>query len=402
MSDFDWTSGNRLSLLENGESYFPSVFEGIRQAQREILIETYILFDDPVGQQLRDLLIEAASRGVQVDLTIDGYGSIDLPDAFVQTLVEAGVRVHVFGPTTPLVGRQMSLFRRLHRKLVAIDGFVAWIGGINFSQEHLREHGPKSKQDYAVRVEGPAAEEIAGFCRDQIGVSARGRRSLRGLLRWLPRTWARPGSQAQTLLVTRDNHNRRTAVEAMYRIGLRDATHDVTIMNAYFFPGFRFLRAMKRAVQRGVRVRLILQGEPDKDYVRFAASTLYDYLLAVGVEIWEYRERPCHAKVAAMDDQWATVGSSNLDPFSLSLNLEANLFIRDKAFCQPLRQNLQQLIEQHCVRVTREDVLRQGPLRHLWRWFAYHLLRHFPRIASWIPARRSALTQVDTTHSQSN
>ena len=400
MSEFNWTHGNELELLENGEGFFPSVFEGIRRARREVLIETYILFDDPIGRELREHLVAAAGCGVSVDLTIDGYGSIDLDKSFVAQMVEAGVRVHVFGPVTPLVGRQTSLFRRLHRKLVAVDGQVAWIGGINFSEEHTRDFGEKSKQDYAVRVEGPAAEDIARFCREQIGAPDLGRRSLRGFFRRLPRGWGDPDEQAQALLVTRDNHNHRTAVEAMYRIGLRNAERDVTMMNAYFFPGYRFLRAMRRAVARGVRVRLILQGHPDKAYVRFAASTLHDYLLKIGVEVWEYMERPSHAKVAVMDDQWATVGSSNLDPFSLSLNLEANLMIRDRKFCGALRENLEDLLAQHCRRVTRDSVRKRGPVRHLWRWLAYHLLRHFPRMASWIPVRRDPIQSVELSERQ--
>lgn len=394
MSERRWTHGNRLELLENGEAFFPSVFEGIRAAQREVLIETYIWFDDRVGRELQGHLIDAARRGVTVHVTVDGYGSMDLPEAFVRELAEAGVHFHVFGPVTPIVGRQTSLFRRLHRKLVAIDGQVAWIGGINYSDEQTRAFGAKSKQDYAVRVEGPAAVDIHAFCRAALGSPSGGRRSLRGLLRWLPREWARPSAGAQALLVARDNHDRRTAIEAMYRLGLRNAERDILIMNAYFFPGYRFLRAMRQAVERGVRVRLILQGEPDKAYVRFAAETLHDHLLKIGVEIWEYMERPSHAKVAVMGDEWATVGSSNLDPFSLSLNLEANLFIRDRDFAGALRDNLEGLIAEHCRQVTREDVVRRGPLRHLWRWVAYHLLRHFPRMANLIPVRQERLHTV--------
>ena len=183
----------------------------------------------------------------------------------------------------------------------------------------------------------------------------------------------------------------------MYRLGLKNATEEVTLMNAYFFPGYRFLRAMKRAVKRGVRVRLILQGEPDKDYVKFAGSTLYDHLLRIGVEVWEYMERPTHAKVAVMDDDWATVGSSNLDPFSLSLNLEANVFVRDADFTAELRDSINTLMDEHGRRVTRDEVKRRSPIWHLWRWLGYHLLRHFPKMARIIPVRRDRLTTVEST-----
>lgn len=396
MSERQWTQGNELTLLENGEAFFPAVFEAIEAARDYVMLETFIWFDDEVGRALRTALIDAAGRGVKVDITVDGYGSAELGRDFVDGLTDAGVRLHVFAPLPPMLGYQINLFRRLHRKLVVVDGEVAFVGGINYSGEHLRSFGAKSKQDYAVKIRGPAVADIDRFCCDAIGDAPKGRRSLRGLLRRLPRGWNRPEAGAQVLFVARDDHNHRSAIEAMYRLGLRKARRDIILLNAYFFPGYRFLRAMRQAVERGARVRLILQGEPDKDYVKFAGSTLYDYLLKIGVEVWEYMERPAHAKVAVMDDEWATVGSSNLDPFSLSLNLEANVFVQDAAFAAELRGRLEHLLEEHCRRVTREDVQRRGPLWHLWRWVAYHLLRHFPRLAQLVPLRneREQVTRV--------
>lgn len=395
MSDRAWTRGNRLVLLENGEEFYPKVFDDIAAAKTEVIIETFIWFDDGVGLQLREALIAAARRGVEVDVTVDGYGSASLDKPFVSKLTDAGVRLHVFGPLPPMLGVQANLFRRLHRKLVVIDRRIAYVGGINYSDEHLREFGEKSKQDFAVRAAGPVVDDIHRFCRSALGTAGhQGRRTLRGLLRRLPPHWVRPRHAAQVLFVTRDNHDHRTAIEAMYRLGLRNARHDIIIMNAYFFPGYRFLRAMRQAVQRGVRVRLVLQGQPDMNYVKFAAGTLYDHLLNIGVEIYEFMERPSHAKVAVMDDTWATVGSSNLDPFSLSLNLEANLFIQDADFTASLRTRLDALIAAHGRRVSREDVQRRHPIWHLWRWVGYHLLRHFPRWAGLIPVRAPRIATI--------
>ncbi len=396
MSSRDWRHGNDLELLENGEAFFPRVFDDIAAAKHEVIIETFIWFDDRVGRALRDVLVDAAARGVKVDITVDGYGSAPLAKDFVASLTEAGIRLHVFGPLPPILGVQANLFRRLHRKLVVVDQRVAYVGGINYSDEHMRYYGDKSKQDYATRVVGPVVSDIHRFCREAIGhPRPEGHRNLRGLLRWLPSKWSNPEPEAQVLFVTRDNHNHRTAIEAMYRMGLRSAQRDIILMNAYFFPGYRFLRAMRQAVERGVRVRLVLQGEPDKAYVKFAASTLYDHLLNIGVEVWEFMERPSHAKVAVMDEAWATVGSSNLDPFSLSLNLEANLFIRDKGFAGTLRQSIEALLADRCEQVTRDQVQRRHPIWHLWRWVGYHLLRHYPKLANLVPVKSSRLTTID-------
>src|SRR6185436_16394670 len=192
------------------------------------------------------------------------------------------------------------------------------------------------------------------------------------------------------MFVARDNHNQRDAIERQYRAAIHAARRDVVIANAYFFPGYRLLRAMRRAVQRGVRVRLVLQGQPDMKIVKHAAQLLHGQLLRAGVEIYEYCKRPLHAKVALVDDEWATVGSSNLDPLSLSLNLEANVIVRHAGFNADLRHNLQRLMQEECRKVELEA---GGARVHSgWRMLAgtlvFHVLRHFPRWAQSLPPHR--------------
>ena len=150
-----WVPGNKVELLENGEQYYPAVFDAIAQAEREVLIETFILFEDKVGLELQRVLIEAARRGVSVDLTVDGWGSPDLSDAYVAALAEAGVRLRAFDPQPKILGLRLHVFRRMHRKIVVVDGRMAFVGGINFSADHLGDFGPEAKQDYSVRIEGP-------------------------------------------------------------------------------------------------------------------------------------------------------------------------------------------------------------------------------------------------------
>ncbi|MNH00883.1 putative cardiolipin synthase YbhO [compost metagenome] len=164
--------------------------------------------------------------------------------------------------------------------------------------------------------------------------------------------------------------------------------------NAYFFPGYRLMRELRNASRRGVEVRLILQGQPDMRWVRALSRLLYNYLLRDGVVIHEYCQRPLHGKVALVDDQWATVGSSNLDPLSLSFNLEANLFIRDRAFNQQLNQHLQALAREQCKPVTLERMVRGYWWRAPLIFACFHVIRHFPRIAGWFPAHRQRLRSL--------
>jgi cardiolipin synthase A/B len=393
-----WVTGNQFSLLENGEAFFPRVFHCIASARREVVLETFILFEDKVGLALHAALLQAAARGVQIDMTIDGYGSPDLSPEFISSLTRAGVRVHVFDPGPRLWGWRTNMFRRLHRKIVVVDGQRAFVGGINYSADHLADYGPEAKQDYAVEIEGPIVVLIHEFVHKALAagqVSAP--HSLAGPLRErlsdraraLTHGWSAPpapAGDAAAIFATRDNRKHTTDIERHYRIAIRAARRRVVIANAYFFPGYRLLKEMRKAARRGVDVRLILQGEPDMAIVKIAANMLYHYLLSAGVHIFEYRDRPLHGKVAVSDDEWATVGSSNLDPLSLSLNLEANVIIKDRAFNQHLSERLEHLMQHSCIQIGHGDLAEPNWWRVVRSFFVFHLLSRYPAWAGWLPA----------------
>lgn len=397
-----WVEGNDIRLLENGEEFFPCVLERIGSARREIVLETFILFEDAVGLRLHEALLAAARRGAQIDVTIDGFGSPDLSDQFIDSLLEAGVRIHVFDPGKRLFGQRMNMLRRMHRKIVVIDGQVAFVGGINFSADHMIEHGPLAKQDYAVEIRGPLVAEIQRFTHAALAQGQRYQRR-RHWLRWRRRLRVHPddlpkAGSASAMLVVRDNGEHMSDIERHYRIAIRAARKRIVIANAYFFPGYLFIRDLRRAARRGVDVRLILQGEPDMPIVKVAAGMLYHHLLAAGVRIYEYCERPLHGKVALMDDEWATVGSSNLDPLSLALNLEANVIIRDRAFNRSLDENLQRIMQSSCKLVTAEGVgeLKGWPMVR--SFLAYHFTRRYPGWALWLPRHVPRLLPARDEH----
>lgn len=376
-----WRDGNAVRLLENGDEFFPRAFEAIAHARHEILIETFILFEDKVGLELHRHLVDAARRGVRIDLTVDGWGSPSFSHEFVRTLLEAGVRFHVFDPHRQPFGLRLHLFRRLHRKLLVVDGCIAFIGGINYSADHLIDYGPEALQDYSVELRGPIVENIRAFALAQVAP-------------WPPDSAreaavsappARPGD-ARVMFATRDNAHCRTDIENHYRRAIRAARREVVIANAYFFPSHRLLSEVRRAARRGVSVTLILAARSDQRIATFGARVLYKHLIGAGVQIHEFGLRLFHGKVALIDDDWATVGSSNLDPLSLSLNLEANVFIRDAGFNRDMRERLMALRDAHCRRIDADAL----PHSALWQAaagpIAYHVLRRFPRWAGLLPA----------------
>lgn len=391
-----WISGNKFSLLENGEQFFPRVFDAVSQAQREVLLETFILYEDKVGKALHAALLAAARRGVQVDLTIDAFGSPDLSDEFMASLTAAGVRMHVVDPA-PRWFRHFNYFRRMHRKLIVVDGSRAFVGGINFSADHLSDFGPQAKQDYAVEAQGPVVADIHAFMRAAIAQDKSESRWFRQRLAPPRRKLMPAAGTADALFVWRDNLDHKNDIERQYRLAIRLARQRVMIANAYFFPGYAFIRDLRKAARRGVEVSLILQGNPDMPIVQTAAAMLYHHLLHGGVRIYEYCERPLHGKVALVDDEWATVGSSNLDPFSLSFNLEANVMVRDRAFNRVLSDHLQSLMTRGCTRVRAGELNESALWRKIRSFFLFHLLRRYPSWAGRLPAHAPVLASPQAT-----
>lgn len=386
-----WVPGNQFDLLENGEDFFPRVFKAIARARREVMLETFILFDDKIGQELHAALLAAATRGVQVHVLVDGFGSPDLSDRFVGALVEAGVHFRIFDPGKRVLGQRLNLLRRMHRKIVVVDGEHGFIGGINYSADHVADFGPEAKQDYAVEVRGPIVAQMHQYTHEAVLSPAERRRSR---AKAVPARGLPYAGTAHAIFVTRDNHDHTNDIERHYRIALRSARKRVVIANAYFFPGYRFIREMRRAARRGVDVRLILQGQPDMPIVKTAAGLLYDHLLRAGVRIYEYCERPLHGKVALVDDEWSTVGSSNLDPLSLSLNLEANLIIRDRAFNATLHERMAHLMDHCCKQVEPSPKGAWEGLRLVRSYCVFHLMRWFPAWAGWLPRHEPTISLV--------
>jgi cardiolipin synthase len=378
--------GNAVELLRNGETFFPALIAAIGTATRHVVLETYIYADDAVGQRVTEALVAAAQRGVDVRLVVDGFGAGDMPEALQQRLLAGGVKLEIYRPLRGFKLARRHL-RRLHRKMAVIDDSVAFVGGINIIDDH--NHGPFEganlgpRYDFAVQVSGPLVDGIALSAerlwwrlslRDMHGAERAAAVADYPLATDLPpRAEAAGGVRAALLL--RDNLRNRRTIEREYLRALGAARHDVILANAYFLPGHKMRRALLACRARGVRVRLLLQGRVEYRLQHYATHALYASLLEAGVEIYEYAESFLHAKVGVVDEAWATVGSSNMDPFSLLLAREANVAVYDAAFAAELRTALEFAIAHRSVRVMPEVHARRSPLHRLANWAAYMLLR---------------------------
>ncbi len=375
--------GHEVRLLQGSAELFPALVAAIAGAQREVRLETYIF--DFTGQsvEVAQALEQAAGRGVSVKVVVDGFGTGPMPPQWRERFTRAGVRWRVYAPLGWLGMLWLGSWRRLHRKLCVVDGQVAFCGGINVLDDlHDPSYGRLSapRLDFSVRVTGPLVAEVEAsmgrlWLRIQAVHDIR-RAQLADALYSLRASkvgrvkFKRPAgepdapqrAQVRAALVLRDNLRNRTRIERAYRRAIGRAHEEIIIANAYFAPGRKMRKALVSAAQRGVKVRLLLQGRYEYFMQFYAARPIYGALLRAGVEIHEYSPSFLHAKVAVIDGRWATVGSSNLDPLSLLLAREANVVVEDVAFAALLRTRLMQAIRQEGHEMS-ADEYRNRPLR---------------------------------------
>jgi cardiolipin synthase len=384
--------GHELGLLQGGDALFPAMSEAIDHAAHDVWIASYIVHTDAASEAIVQALLRADRRGVRVRVVVDGFGAREALPWWRGRLQGSRVALAVFRP----IDRwwhwlQPGQLRRLHQKLCVVDEAVAFVGGINLLDDRwdLR-HGalPTPRLDFAVRVTGPIVSDVHRTVRrlwtrawlgadfgDELRALLTAPEPLHRARQWIDARWRDwQGARAEALawrrsrrealadlrpvraaFVRRDNLVQRHAIEREYLHALREAQQAIDLICPYFYPSARLLRALHRAAGRGVRIRLLLQGQFDYRLAEMAARALYADLLARGVRVFEYRAAFLHAKVAQVDGRWATVGSSNLDPTSLVLNLEANVVVWDEAVAAQVRQAFEAALE------GAEEVLAERP-----------------------------------------
>jgi cardiolipin synthase len=371
-----YTAGNSVTLLRNGAEYFPVLLEAVALAEREIWLETYIFADDETGRRVADALIGASRRGVDVRVLVDGWGARHyLTPTLAQRLIDGGVDLLKYRPEVMPWHFRSHRLRRLHRKLCHVDGRVAFVGGINVIDDMNTPGHTPPRVDFAVCVRGPLVVPIAQTMQ-RVWAIVEVTQLRHSDVPFFPDEEPAENAGTQVAKFTiRDNLRHRRDIERAYLAALRTSRREIIIATAYFFPGVRFRRALLSAAARGVKVTLLLQARVEFRLLHHASRALYGQLLAAGVTIQEYHRSFLHAKVAVVDGQWATVGSSNIDPYSFLMAREANVFVRDPVFASGLRAELAKMIEEGSRPVPPQDWAQRSRVAKAMSWIAYGTVR---------------------------
>ena len=371
-----YSHGNQLSLLHRGEQFFPALIDACESALVEIYLETYIFSLDATGLRVKTALLNAARRGVAVQLIVDWLGTGD--DTIEQLRLElepTGVRVVVFNPWFK------RGIVRMHRKIAVIDQRIAFLGGLNINDDLIADDGSAAplaaaRWDFAVTVSGPLVQAI------HAEVLAQWERlepkplitRLQGIRAYVSNRQAwRAVEVAEAAFVVRDNLRNRQAIQRALLQALGRARSSALLVTPYFAPGRKLRKAMIHAAQRGVEVVLLI-GVGQFVMQDAVAQSFYPRLVRAGVTIVEYRHTQLHGKLAVIDGEWATVGSSNFDGLSLFVNHEANIVVRDSAFAKSLQQMIREAVVEGVV-ITAADVAQLSLPRRVWNRFAYGLYR---------------------------
>lgn len=348
-SPLSFTSQNEVRLVKSGDDFFDLMEQLILQAREQIHLQTYIFAEDETGARIAKALCDAALRNVQVNLVVDRYASQDLSSTFITNMKEAGVRFRWF--TTMLKGKHFYLGRRLHHKVLVVDGEHGLVGGINISNHYNNTVEAAAWLDYAIYVRGESVQALVEVC-EQRNILKRNPFSRKKDS--IPRPEKKWSMESNTQVGVRVNDwvRLKKGITTSYLQMLNNAKSHVIIMSPYFIPGYNFMRALIRASNRGVKIELILTGTSDVFLAKMSERYIYTRLFKRNIAIYEYQKKVLHGKISTCDNEWVTAGSYNINNISAYASIELNLEIKDANFSTIVTQELTGIIKNDCILIT--------------------------------------------------
>ena len=366
-----------IELVHSGKDYFLRLKKLIDSAEKEIHLQTYIFENDEIGNHIATCLKEAAQRKVKVYVLLDAYGSASLPDSFVQDLLDHGIQLRFFSPLFSL--NNFYIGRRMHHKVVAADGSMALIGGINIGDNYHGNVNTEPWLDYAVQLYCPAAEDLQKLCSDYF--------FKKGSSRKIPPVLHTAGD-ALIGILQNDWLQRKTEVCDAYTRAISNAEKEIVIIASYFLPGSKLTRALKKACTKGIKIKIILASISDVPLVHRATEHLYASLLGNNIKIYEWNKSIVHGKAAMVDNKWSIIGSFNLNSLSCYGSIEMNVEIQSVEFAKNLHLDFEKIISD-CSEITLETLKeRSGLFKNLTNWVSYRVIRTSMFFLTFLPHLR--------------
>lgn len=360
---------NDVLLLTSGKPFFSRLEQLIAEAKYVLHLQFYIFDHDQTGRRIFELLVEAAQRGVKVFVVVDAYASEQLNNKVLAPYREAGIIIRRFSQINSQRGFRIG--RRLHHKIVWVDGHTALIGGINIADKYSGYHGQEPWLDFAVEVKGGICDPIRKVCNEILP-----NRLLKNVYNSMPPVSHAAEQSFYSRIVKNDWLRRKIEISYSYRQAIRRSKTSLVIVASYFLPGTKMRSLIKKASARGVKITVILVGASDVPVVKPAMTWLYDFLLRNKVTIYEWKKSVLHGKIAVADHKWTTVGSYNLNALSDYGSLELNVEVLDEQFAAETEQLLNRLIADGCEPILETPFKnRKNWLIQFGRWCSYQAVR---------------------------
>jgi cardiolipin synthase len=366
-----YTQKNRIELLRGGKDYFSRLENLINNAVLCIQMQVYIYENDTTGSTIADALVNASKRGVKVLLIVDGYASQGLSQSFVRKLRHAGIFFKFFEPL--FRSRHFYFGRRMHQKIIVIDGRYAFVGGVNIADRYNDINGISAWIDYALLIEGEIALQLhkssLNYWKNEV--------LLKDLIPFTDFSLTIPqNKECSVRLRQNDWVKGKHEIWRSYFNLFSHAEQSITIMCSYFLPGNELRRQLNKASKRGVKIKVILAGPSDVMLAKYAERYLYDWMLRNNIEIYEYQPTILHAKIAIADNHWMTIGSFNVNNISAYASSEINVDVRNRPFVSSVNKQLEQIIQNNCTRITAKNFAHNETLfRRFIQKSSYEIIR---------------------------
>jgi len=362
---------NKVTLIKGGSAYFNCLENLIKEATQSIQLQVYIFEDDYTGNLVADQLIKASRSDIKVQVLLDGYASNGLSNAFRKKMKDAGIKLRFFEPI--LKSRNFYFGRRLHHKVLVVDGKKALVGGINISDRYNDLPGQTAWLDWAILIDGEAAFDLHKLSNMFYAKKEKDKIFLdnKDIMKQLNLHF-----NCCVSIRRNDWVMNKSEISASYMKMLRNAKDHIIMMSSYFIPGNFFKKNIIKALNRGVNIKIIVAGRSDVGISKYAEKYLYRWAIRHGVELYEYKHNILHGKIAVADRNFVTVGSYNINDISALASIELNVDVEDGLFAESTEKILKNIIENECERVRPLEILKnQKTYEKILQWFSYELFR---------------------------